>query len=119
MTLPLEGIRVADFSWVIAGPFCTEHLVLMGAEVIKIESSEHMDISRRLTPFADGKQGEERSGHHHSYNRGKKSVTLNLARRTAQELALHIVQQSDIVVENFSFGQMEKFNLGYERLRAV
>lgn len=116
MTLPLEGLRVADFSWVIAGPYATQHLVQLGAEVIRIESAEHMDISRRLAPYADGVEGEERSGHNHGYNMGKKSVTLNLRRPEAQDLALEIVRRSDMLIENFSFGLMDRFNLGYRRL---
>ena len=115
--LPLSGLRIADFSWVIAGPFCTEHLALMGAEVIKIESSVHTDLSRRLPPYAGGVPGIERSGHFGSYARGKKSVTLNLGNPLAQELALELIRHCDVVIENFSYGQMEKFKLGYDRLR--
>src|SRR5690606_9525315 len=103
----------------IAGPYTTEHFAALGAEVIKIESSLRMDISRRLPPFADGIAGEERSGHNHSYNRGKKSITLNLTNPDAQKLALEIVRRSHVVVENFSYGALEKFGLGYEQMRAV
>ncbi len=119
MTLPLEGIRVADFSWVVAGPYCTQFLALMGAEVIRIESGVHTDINRRLPPFANNEQGPERSGLWQGLNLNKKSVTLDLKQTEAQELALEIVRRSDIVIENFSFGQLEKFNLGYDRFREV
>ncbi|HJP41809.1 MAG TPA: CoA transferase [Dehalococcoidia bacterium] len=119
MTLPLEGVRVADFSWVVAGPFTTQALALMGAEVIRIESSVHTDINRRLPPAAEGELGIERSGLWHGLNLNKKSVTLNLATAEAQALAREIVARCDIAVENFSFGQLEKFNLGFDRLREV
>ncbi len=119
MTLPLEGVRVADFSWVIAGPFCTQFLALMGAEVIRIESSVHTDINRRLAPFAGNQPGPERSGLWHGLNLNKKSVTLDLRQPGAQQLALEIVRTADVAIENFSFGQLEKFNLGYEKLREV
>ncbi|MCC7363290.1 MAG: CoA transferase [Dehalococcoidia bacterium] len=119
MTLPLEGVRVADFSWVIAGPFATEVLALMGAEVIKIESSVHTDINRRLPPGADGELGTERSGLWQGLNLAKKSVTLNMGKPEAQELAKQIIAQCDICIENFSFGQMEKFNLGWDELKRV
>lgn len=119
MTLPLEGIRVTDFSWVVAGPYCTQFLALMGAEVIRVESSVHTDINRRLPPFANGEQGTERSGLWHGLNLGKKSVTLDLRKPEAQQIALDLVRTSDIVIENFSYGQLEKFNLGYERFREV
>jgi crotonobetainyl-CoA:carnitine CoA-transferase CaiB-like acyl-CoA transferase len=119
MTLPLEGVRVADFSWVVAGPFCTQFLALMGAEVIKIESGVHTDLLRRIPPFVKDIPGTERGGLWQTLNLGKKSVTLDLARPEAQELAVEIVRGSDIVIENFSFGQMEKFSLTYERFKAV
>ncbi|OAI40905.1 hypothetical protein AYO38_04860 [bacterium SCGC AG-212-C10] len=119
MTLPLEGIRVADFSWVIAGPYATEFLALLGAEVIKIESSVHTDVNRRLPPMADGIIGTERSGLWQGLNLNKKSITLNLQKPEAQQLAREIISQCDIAIENFSFGQLEKFNLGYEDLKKV
>jgi crotonobetainyl-CoA:carnitine CoA-transferase CaiB-like acyl-CoA transferase len=119
VTLPLEGIRVADFSWVIAGPFATQALALMGAEVIRIESSVHTDINRRLPPGADGVLGTERSGLWHGLNLNKKSVTLNLRKPEAQALAKEIVARCDVAIENFSYGQLEKFNLGYDGLTKV
>ncbi len=117
MTLPLEGLRVIDFSWIIAGPFTTLWLATMGAEVIKVESSVHTDLNRRLPPFADGVDGIDRSGLHHGLNMSKKSCTIDLTKTRGQELALDLVRQSDVVVENFAYGQMERFNLGYDRLR--
>jgi benzylsuccinate CoA-transferase BbsF subunit len=119
MTLPLEGIRVVDFSWVIAGPFCTQILGLMGAEVIRVESGVHTDVNRRLPPFADGTMGTERSGLWQGLNLNKKSVTLDLRKPEAQELAIELVRRADIALENFAFGQFEKFNLSYERFRDV
>jgi len=119
MTLPLEGIRVADFSWVIAGPYTTQALALMGAEVIKIESSVHTDINRRLPPAAEGILGTERSGLWHGLNLNKKSVTLNLRKPEAQALAKEIIAKCDVAIENFSYGQLEKFNLGYDELKKV
>jgi benzylsuccinate CoA-transferase BbsF subunit len=117
MTLPLEGLVVVDFSWVVAGPWCTQFLGLMGAEVIKIESSVHTDVNRRLPPAADGVLDTERSGLWQGLNLNKKSVTLNLKQPEAQKLVLDLVGQADIVVENFSYGQLEKFGLTYERFR--
>lgn len=117
MTLPLEGIRVCDFSWVIAGPYATQFLGLMGAEVIKVESAMHTDINRRLPPGADGVLGTERSGLWQGLNLNKKSVTLNMGEPRARDLALELIATCDIVIENFSFGQMEKFGLSWEDLK--
>jgi len=119
MSLPLEGIRIADFSWVVAGPFTTMWLATMGAEVIKVESSTHTDVNRRLPPFADGVPGPERSGLWQGLNVSKRSCTINLTTERGQALALELVKQSDVVVENFSYGQMDRFHLSWDELRAV
>ncbi len=115
--LPLEGIRVCDFSWVVVGPMVTRMLAVMGAEVIKIESSVHTDILRRIGPYLDGVQGIERTGNFHRVNLSKKSCTLNLTKPKAVELAKDIVRISDIVVSNFSYGVMERLGLGNEVLK--
>ena len=119
MTLPLAGLRVADFSWVVAGPYATMFLATMGAEVIRIESSVHTDINRRLPPFADGalNGSVERSGLWHGLNLSKRSCTLDLRSERGQDLALEIIRRSDVVVENFAYGLMDRFHLGWERLR--
>lgn len=119
MTLPLEGIVVADFSWVVAGPYATQALALLGAEVIKFESAVHTDLLRRIPPFFKDVAGPERAGLWQALNLGKKSVTLDLRQPRAQELCLEIVRQSDVIVENFAYGQMEEFNLTFERFRSV
>ena len=78
MTLPLEGIRVADFTWVWAGPFCTLQLAHLGAEVIRVESAKRTCVTRLLPPFADGTPGVNRSGYFNQYNQGKLSLALDL-----------------------------------------
>jgi crotonobetainyl-CoA:carnitine CoA-transferase CaiB-like acyl-CoA transferase len=110
---------VVDFSWVVAGPWCTQFMGLMGAEVIKVESSVHTDVNRRLPPAADGILDTERSGLWQGLNLNKKSVTLNLKQPAARDLVLDLVRGADVVVENFSFGQLEKFGLSYERFQEV
>lgn len=118
-TLPLEGVRVIDFSWVVAGPFCTEMLALMGADVIKVESSVHTDIMRRLPPMADGVEGVERSAMWHGLNTNKKSITLNLGNPEGQEIAKTLVKDADVAIENFSYGKLDAFGLGYDVLQEV
>lgn len=117
--LPLEGIRVADFGWVVAAPGCTRWLAMMGAEVIRVESNRHLDILRRIPPFADGIKGSNRSGVYNAENFSKRSCTLDLTRPKAAGLALRLMQISDIVVENFTFGLMEHLGLGFSRLRKL
>ena len=117
--LPLEGIRVCDFSWVVVGPGVTQYLAFMGAEVIKIESSTHTDINRRGPPYLNGEVGSETSGNFQRVNLSKKSCTLDLNKPGAAEIAKRIVRISDVVVENFRNGVMERFGLGYETLREL
>src|SRR5215472_12964006 len=113
---PLAGIRVLDLSRVLAGPFCTMNLADLGAEVIKIEIPGTGDDSRGYAPRIPNSAD---SGYYYSVNRGKQSVTLNLHHPEGAELLCELVRHADVVVENFSPGTMERFNLGYERLRAV
>src|SRR6185437_895227 len=93
--LPLEGIRVADFSWIINGPQIAQWLATMGAEVIKIESQVYIDISRvNVAGFADRKAGSmNRNGFYHMLNYGKKAINLNLATRRGYALACEIVKK--------------------------
>jgi crotonobetainyl-CoA:carnitine CoA-transferase CaiB-like acyl-CoA transferase len=117
--LPLEGVRVADFTWVWAGPFCTLQLAHLGAEVIRIETATRPCITRLLPPWPDNKPGINRSGYFNQYNQGKRSLTLNLKQPEALEIAKQLVAKSDIVAENFAGGVMDRLGLGYEVLKQI
>jgi CoA:oxalate CoA-transferase len=110
----LEGIRVLDFTRVLAGPFCTMMLADLGAEVIKVERPGTGDDSRHFGPFV----GEE-SAYFMSINRNKKSVTLNLKDPLAVDIVKRMIKNIDVVVENFRPGVMEKLGLGYEVLKEI
>src|SRR5437867_11687718 len=100
---PLAGIRVADFTWVWAGPFCTLQLAHLGAEVIRVETSTRLCITRVLPPYPrDTEPGPNRSGYFNQYNQGKRSITLDLKRPEAIEAARRLCAASDIVVENLA-----------------
>lgn len=118
--LPLEGVRVADFSWVWAGPFCSMHLAHLGAEVIKIESQTHLDMTRRL-PFypKDMEPGVDHCALFNQWSQGKKSLLLNLTTAKGIAIAKELVKKSDVVVENFATGVMEEWGLGYEVLKGI
>jgi crotonobetainyl-CoA:carnitine CoA-transferase CaiB-like acyl-CoA transferase len=116
---PLEGIRVADFTWVWAGPFCTLQLAHLGAEVIRVESATRTCVTRLLPPWPDGIPHPDRSGYFNQYNQGKKSVALDLAHAEAREVARDLIRASDVVVENFAAGVMERMGLGYEFCRSL
>ena len=114
MNKALSGVRVLDFSQVLAGPFCTMNLADLGAEVIKIEKPETGDGSRIFGPFI-----EDQSGYYILVNRGKKGITLDLKSPTAQAIIYEMVKTSDVVVENFKPGVMEKLGFSYEKFREI
>jgi crotonobetainyl-CoA:carnitine CoA-transferase CaiB-like acyl-CoA transferase len=113
---PLSGIRVADFSRVVAGPYSTYLLARMGAEVIKVEGVRPLDHTREVGPYRDPDRSRNRSGYFNAVNAGKKSITLHLQDPAQAALARQIAVASDIVVESFMAGTMERFGLGYEVL---
>jgi crotonobetainyl-CoA:carnitine CoA-transferase CaiB-like acyl-CoA transferase len=109
---PLEGVRILDFSRVLAGPMATQILAELGATVTKVERPVTGDESRIFEPRLPA--GE--SAYFFAFNRGKRSLTLNLKSPKAQEIAAKFAAQHDVILENFLPGDMEAFNLGYERL---
>ncbi len=117
--LPLKGIRVANFGWVWAGPVTGQTLAFLGAEVFKIESKARIDLTRKLPPFGEGIPGPDRSLSNHACWAGNGSVTLNLKKPEAQQIARDLVAKSDVVIENFGPGVMEQLGCGYEELKAV
>jgi crotonobetainyl-CoA:carnitine CoA-transferase CaiB-like acyl-CoA transferase len=112
---PLEGVRVADFGWIFAVPHATAWLGALGADVIRIETSGAPDLVRYLTG-TDGSIGANRSGVFHAINSSRRSLALNLATSEAQEIARKIIRQSDFVTENYTVGNMAKYNLAYDDL---
>jgi benzylsuccinate CoA-transferase BbsF subunit len=118
MTPPFEGIRVADFGWIFAIPHATAWLGALGAEVIRVECSVAPDLVRFLSG-TDGTPGINRSGIFNSINFSRKSVALDLTNPKAREIAQRLVKVSDIATENYTVGNMKKFGLDYESLRAI
>lgn len=116
----LAGIRIADFSWVWAGPLATLLLSFLGAEVIKIESRKRIDQTRQGSiTTGDSFAGVNASPIFNNANLNKKGVTLDLSRPEGAELAKRIVAVSDVVVENMRPGVMDKLGLGYKDLVKV
>jgi crotonobetainyl-CoA:carnitine CoA-transferase CaiB-like acyl-CoA transferase len=116
---PLEGLKVADFAWVMAGPAGTRHLADYGATQVKIESTTKIDTARTLSPNLDSVPGPERSGLFANVNTGKLGLTLNLMNPAGRELALKLVQWADVVTESYTPRAMKAFGLDYESLRKV
>jgi CoA:oxalate CoA-transferase len=118
MALPLHGVRVLDVTNVLAGPFCSFQLVLLGAEVIKIEHPENGDLARRLG--ADVKVNAELMGVSFvAVNAGKQSVTINLKSPEGKEIFKQLAAISQVVIENFRPGVMTRLGLDYSVLSKV
>jgi crotonobetainyl-CoA:carnitine CoA-transferase CaiB-like acyl-CoA transferase len=116
---PLHGVRVLDFCWVWAGPFCTSQLARLGAEVIRIESARHPGVGRLFVPQADGKSGLNRGGSFNEKNHNKLSVQINLEKPEGVALVHELARHCDIAAENFAAGVIERLGVGYQSLRAV
>ena len=108
MSRPLADIRVLDCTWVLSGPYCSMILADLGADVIKVERPPWGDVARTTTPYQDGF-----SGYFFSVNRGKCSVVIDVRKDEGRELFLRLTEQSDVVLENFTPGTMERLGLGY------
>src|SRR5262252_9698685 len=106
---PLAGIRVLDFTHVLAGPFCTRFLADLGADVVRVESSKHPDHPWPSAFVSD-------DGRHASYlntNRSKRAIAIDLKQAAGKKLASELAGVADVLVENFSAGVMERLALGY------
>ena len=112
MPLPLDGIRVVDFSRVLAGPHCAKTLLDLGAEVIKLEPPSG-DLSRRAFPGRGGI-----SGYYSQQNAGKRNVSIDLNVPGARDIALRLCDTADVIVENFRPGALAAFGLDYESVAA-
>lgn len=116
---PLDGVTVADFSWVWAGPFCTMHLAHLGATVIKIESSARPDLGRRLpTQSVRHEPTLDTNGYFNQYGQGKNSITIDMGTAEGRSLAKRLALHCDLVVSNYATGVMDEWGLGYEALAA-
>src|SRR4051812_43884402 len=111
---PLKGLTVFDLTRVLAGPTCVQMLADLGADVIKIEKPGSGDDTRGFAPpFMPGTQ---ESAYFVGVNRNKRSVTLDIAKKEGQEIALALLERCDILVENFKVDTLERYGLGYEQL---
>jgi benzylsuccinate CoA-transferase BbsF subunit len=115
---PLSGVKVTDFTWIGAGSFTTKLLADMGADVVKLETATRPDTLRMMPPFKDKITGVNRSGYFADRNTSKRSIALNMKKPEARELARRMIEQSHIVINNFTPDVMTKFGLGWDQVRA-
>lgn len=116
---PLEGLKVVDLSWVVAGPLVGRSLAEYGATVVRVESSKRWDAARVLSPFKDSERGPDRSGCYQNCNAGKLGITVDLGTDEGRALVRDLAQWADVIVESYSFGTMHKWGLGYEDLAKI
>ncbi|HEX4325566.1 MAG TPA: CaiB/BaiF CoA-transferase family protein [Burkholderiales bacterium] len=121
MQKALGHIRVLDLSRVLAGPFLAQNLADLGADVIKVERPGHGDESRTFPPYLPGKDGAttEDSAYFSSINRGKRSVTIDIATPRGQELVRKLASKADVLVENYRVGTLKRYGLDYESIKVV
>ena len=117
---PLEGVKVCDFTWIWAGPYCTQLLAHLGADVVRLESPEHLCLFRRL-PFNPPGHAltPDSNGMFQLYNSDKRSVGIDLGHEAARAVVARMVASSDVVVENFAVGTLAKLGFSVEELRAI
>ncbi|MGA6168025.1 CaiB/BaiF CoA transferase family protein [Amycolatopsis magusensis] len=111
---PLDGLRVLDLSRILAGPYCTQYLGEMGADVIKVEPPGHGDDTRNWGPPFVGDTDE--AVYFLAANRNKRGIVLDLKSERGQEAVRRLVARADVLVENFRPGTLERWGLGYDRL---
>jgi crotonobetainyl-CoA:carnitine CoA-transferase CaiB-like acyl-CoA transferase len=118
--LPLEGVRVLDLTAFLAGPFATQYLASMGADVVKVESVQRPDPMRFSVPLGpDVPRWYEQGAIYLSVNLNKRGITLDLSRPRGRELLLALATRSDVVIENFTPRVIEQFGLTYDVFRSV
>ncbi len=114
---PLDGVRVIDLTWIVAGPTCTRLLADFGAEVIRVENQQTLDSIRFGRPHPKGFEPPDSSGMFNWLNRGKRSITLNARHPNGLGLLKRLIAVSDVLVENYSSRVLENWGLGYEQQR--
>lgn len=115
----LDGVVVLDITRVVAGPYCSMILADLGATVIKIEHPDEPDYARDFPPLMTGEGGDRFSAFFSQYNRGKLGLTLDLGTEEGRQVLRDLVARSDVLVENFRAGTMDRLGLGYDDLRTV
>ncbi|MDY0271207.1 MAG: CaiB/BaiF CoA-transferase family protein [Advenella sp.] len=120
--LPLEGIKVLDLSRVLAGPWCSQNLADLGADIIKVERPETGDDTRAWgPPYLKDAQGNDTSeaAYYLSANRNKRSIAIDIASEEGSKLVRDLAKSCDILVENFKVGGLKKYGLDYDSIKAI
>ena len=118
-TSALEGLKILEFGVVGAGPLATKDLADNGATVIKVESTKHLDLTRRTPPFKNGTVDANKSGFFVWTNSSKYSVTLNLHHPDCKAVVKRLIAWADVLLENMAYGFMDKIGLDYDNIKKI
>jgi crotonobetainyl-CoA:carnitine CoA-transferase CaiB-like acyl-CoA transferase len=116
---PLNGVKVLDLAWVVAGPLIGRSLADYGATVVRIDSAKRVETARLMGPFPGGRPDVQQSTLYENCNAGKLGLSLDLRVEAARAVVRDLAAWADIAVESFTPGQMDKWGLGYEALSAI
>ena len=115
----LEGVKVLGIEQQVAGPTCTMMLADQGADVIKVERPGSGDTAREMAPMLKNDKGEAQSGYFARFNRGKKSVTIDMQSPEGQAVLWDLIKDTEIIIENVKPGLMDKLGFTYEKVKEV
>ena len=118
-SLPFDGIKIADFSWVGAGPITAKYLADHGATTVRVETAAPMDILRTVGPFKDNVPGPDRTQFFGDFNTSKFGITLDLKNPAGVDLAHRLIAWADLYLESFTPGTVDGLGIGYEKARAL
>lgn len=116
---PLDGLKVLDLAWVVAGPLIGRTLADFGATVVRVESSRRVETARVMGPFPNGKYDVQQSALYETCNAGKLGLSLDLSKEAARDVVRDLVRWADVLVESFTPGQMAKWGLSFDELREI
>ncbi len=116
---PLSGLKILDFSWVLAGPLATRILADLGATVVRIENEQRPDVIRASGPFLAGEEGGDATALWHNTSAGKHSLELDITTDAGREVVLDLARWADVAYESFSAGALHRLGLGFDELQAV
>jgi crotonobetainyl-CoA:carnitine CoA-transferase CaiB-like acyl-CoA transferase len=116
--LPLDGLRVLDLSWVVAGPVIGRALADFGATVVRVESSTKIETARLVSPYYGGQAGVENAALYINCNAGKLGLALDLAMEQSRDVVRELATWADVLIESFTPGLMDRWGLGYQQLSA-
>ena len=118
-SLPFEGVKVADFSWVAVGPTTAKYLADHGATVVRVETHNPLDILRMAGPFKDGQPGPNRTQFYGEFNTSKSGLTLDLKNSAGAAIARRLISWADVYLESFTPGAVDSLGIGYETARSL